>query len=103
MITTPFIQGDTIPYDGDLTSLGVIDEVIFEVYDESKTVILKYAYPAKTGYETGRKVGDVYGFTITSAQSADLVGIYFVEMTWTAGTTVKKAQSDTFQVIKEAK
>lgn len=97
------IQGTTIPFNIDLTTLGSLDSVIFEVFDTSrKKIYLKYKYPVTTGFGIATKVGNVYSFTITNTESANLLGCFGIEMTWESNTIESKAQCEGLEFIKQA-
>jgi len=98
------LQGKTVPFSIDLATLGVIDSVTFEVFDVSrKKTWLQYKYPATTGYGMVEKTNDVYSFTITSDENAELLGKYGVEMTWVKGEITDKSQCEGLDFIKQAK
>lgn len=80
-------QGSTLDFSIDLTTIEPFDSIKIEVYNEvDKSTILTYKYPVISGFETITKLGSIYSFTISSTQSALMLGIYGFEITKIIGT-----------------
>lgn len=97
------IQGETISLTIDSTNIPVFTSLLVELGKFSDT-ILKYAYPAQTGYKSIVKDGNNYTVIISSSDSANMEGIYNLELTYNTTTeTIKGKVSEYLCIEKELK
>lgn len=86
--TTTLIQGAALAdwFEVDLSEAGTLTAVKIEVGQNGVTA-LDFRYPTVEGYSEITKDGDSYSISLTTAQTADMRGMYEVEVTGFNGTS----------------
>ena len=100
MATRTKIQGETISFTIDSTNMPVFTSLIVELGKFSDTV-LKYSYPAQSGYQTIVKDGNNYTVNISALSSSNLEGLYDLEITYTTSTDTIKGKSPQYLCIEK--
>lgn len=89
-------QGTTQPLSLDLSGKGTIESIefkVFKVEPNSKSLVSKYKYPEEEGFEVVVKDADIYTMTLSATTTADMLGVYGVEVTYTVASKPFRVQA----------